>query len=755
MNTNKLEKGQWIVKLAHLVQQNKTAMRFLVTYVLLLIIPFSAAIMTSIRTRNTVIDISVGNAQNVLEQNAEVVSSYLNHAIKTVSIIGMDESLVLISNSSMMKRNQVYYHSIKLLNSLNSFKVNNNFYIEMFIILDDYDYIVASNTIYTTNRFYNTFFTYDSLSESNWQELMIQNNKGSFLPATTIWYNGTVSRVIPYICALMPASRSEESDYIVLLLDEAKITMLLKGLDIGDEGYAYITDNEGTIIASIKGDLVADVRLVENEASLYTQIEGRDMVVTSKTSGSNGWHYVSVVPMDYILRDVSSQFRQTLLLLCFALLVGFVCSLMFTTMNMRPLREVVGTIMSSLKTSNPAEQNEYELIKHHVRDITRKNSLLQSKLDALQPMMHSTVFESLIGGAYFHDQDITEAMRYIDLDLAGLKFTIVVIKITYCPDSFATHDQAMVVVGEVVVDDSLYLHYGDKKIIMLCVGKTGEDLKHRMDVVTRQAVKRLKDQHDIDVVFGLGNIYSEAANLNKSYKEALQVIDYLYLGRTVIWYYELPQTSGLYYYPANMKNSLISAASNSRFEEVERMVRKLYYENFVNRKLTPQMCRQLLNELYCTAFSVIESDASQLSGLISPPFEKNIEDEFEDIITLFEKICSETLERRSRYKSELISKIIAYIETEFKNESISLTSVAECFGLSETYLSHLFKDETGDNFSKYIERKRIKLACSLIGKMQIKDIAQEIGYANVMTFSRAFRRVNGCNPSDYAKSHSA
>lgn len=740
------------MKVAHLIRQSKTAMRFWITCIVLLAIPFSAAITTSVRTRNTVIDISVENARACLEQNAEVVSTYLSHAIKTVSVIGMDEALVLISNSSMMKRNQVYYHSIKLLNSLNSFRINNDFYTEIFVMLDDYDYIVATTTIYTTNRFYNTFFTYGSMSHGEWQAHMIQNNKGRFLPATSIQYNGVTSRVIPYICALMPTSRSEESNYIILLLDEAKISRLLTGIDIGSEGYVYMADAEGTIIASVKGEKATAVTPIEHAKGLYHQVNGRDMIVTSQVSGSNGWQYVSVVPKDYILRDVASQFQQTLLLLGLALLLSFGLSFMFTTINMRPLREVVGTIMGTLKTGSPAEQNEYELIKHHVRDITRKNSLLQSKLDALQPMMHSTVFESLISGAYFHDHDIYEALRYIDLDLNDLKHTIVVIKITYYPDTFKSHDQAMVAVGETVVEDSQYLHYGDRKLILLCADKTSESLKMRMDVAARQAVKRLREQHDIDVVFGLGNIYSDAANLSKSYKEALQVIDYLYLGRTVIWYYELPQTSGLYYFPANMKNSLFSAASNSRFEEVERIVRRLYYENFVNRKLTPQMCRQLLNELYCTAYSVIESDAACLSDLITPPYEKNIEDEFEDIITLFEKICQETFERRSRYKTELIGKITAYIETEFKNESISLASVAECFGLSETYLSHLFKDETGDNFSKYIERKRIKLACSLIGKMQIKDIAQEIGYNNVMTFSRAFRRVNGCNPSDYAKS---
>lgn len=734
------------VKSANKYWKSKIAVRFLLTYTLLLIIPFSAAIMTTVRIRYTIIDMSVEHAQNALEQTANVVSSYLTHAVKTVSIVSMDESLVLITSSASMERNKVYYHTISLMNSLNSFRITNGFYADMFLVLGGYGFVVTTNTIYRTDRFYGTFFNYGDLDETSWNILMTQSNKGTFLPATTIYHDQSAYRVIPYVCALQPTSRGEETDYIILMLDESKVAALLHSIDIGDNGYVYVVDWNGQMITSVRGSNTDEVTPID--FSVPNPVYD-DMIVTSHVSGNNGWRYVAVVPKDYVLRDVSSQFRQTLLLLCFALLVGLFCSLLFTTMNMRPIREVVGAIKATLKPGNAQMQNEYELIKSHVHQITNRNSDLQSKLDVLQPIMQSTVFESILNGTDFHDKDINEALTYIDLNLSGLMYTVAIIKITYSPEEFQSFDRAIVSVGEIVAQGSIYLHYSDDKIVLLYADTPGMNLKQRADILAHEAVRTAKERYDIDILFGFSDIHGDASSLNKAYKEALQVIYYLYMGRTVVWYHELPRNSSIYYFPANMKASLTNAAHNGNFDEAERVIRKLYYENFVSRKLTPQMYRQLLSEFYSVACSVTQNNVDYLANLIMPPIEKNIEDSFDDIILLFEKICRESSERRLRYKSDLINKIVTYLETEYTNEAVSLTSVADCFGLSETYLSHLFKDETGDNFSKYIENKRIQLALTMIGKKKIKDIAKEVGYANVMTFSRAFRRVKGCNPSKY------
>jgi hypothetical protein len=346
-------------------------------------------------------------------------------------------------------------------------------------------------------------------------------------------------------------------------------------------------------------------------------------------------------------------------------------------MNMRPLREVINSFKATLKPGNTIIQNEYELVKSHVRNITNMNSNLQTKLDVLKPIMHSAVFESILNGTNFYDMNIYETLTYIDLNLTDLKYSVAVIKITYCLDEIENFYGAIVSVGEIVAEESIYLHYSNDKIILIYADAPESNLRQRTNSLAYDSIKLIKKKYDIDVVFGFSNIYNDASNLPKAYKEAMEVVYYLYMGRTIIWYNELPQTSSLYYYPANAKASLINAAHNGNLIEVERITSKIYYENFINRKLIPQMYRQLLNELYVTVCAIADSETNDLMKLISPPFDKNIEDEFEDIISLFEKACEDSKERRIRYKNELVSNIVEYLESEYTNPSIILTSVAE------------------------------------------------------------------------------
>ena len=61
---------------------------------------------------------------------------------------------------------------------------------------------------------------------------------------------------------------------------------------------------------------------------------------------------------------------------------------------------------------------------------------------------------------------------------------------------------------------------------------------------------------------------------------------------------------------------------------------------------------------------------------------------------------------------------------EHLSESLTLESVASRVYLNSTYLSELFKTETGKNFKDYILEKRMELACELLkSPMKISDIA--------------------------------
>jgi AraC-like DNA-binding protein len=82
---------------------------------------------------------------------------------------------------------------------------------------------------------------------------------------------------------------------------------------------------------------------------------------------------------------------------------------------------------------------------------------------------------------------------------------------------------------------------------------------------------------------------------------------------------------------------------------------------------------------------------------------------------------------------------------------LTAKTVARAHGMSDRYV-HLLFEETGQTFGDFVEEQRMKRAFELLtdparAEMRIGDIAAEVGYAELSTFDRAFRRWFGDTPS--------
>ena len=99
----------------------------------------------------------------------------------------------------------------------------------------------------------------------------------------------------------------------------------------------------------------------------------------------------------------------------------------------------------------------------------------------------------------------------------------------------------------------------------------------------------------------------------------------------------------------------------------------------------------------------------------------------------------------------IIEKIKEYINANYKDPQLSLTSVGEEFCITEVYLSKLFKRAAGENFSKYTEGIRMKRAKELLDQnKKITEVALLVGYNSPQVFRRAWKRYYGGTPSDNA-----
>ena len=94
--------------------------------------------------------------------------------------------------------------------------------------------------------------------------------------------------------------------------------------------------------------------------------------------------------------------------------------------------------------------------------------------------------------------------------------------------------------------------------------------------------------------------------------------------------------------------------------------------------------------------------------------------------------------------------ILHYIDTNVINIS-NLKTIAEKFGYTENYVSHLFKSKTGMSIKKYIMSEKMKLAADILVNTgcTITEVAERLGYSSSQSFSRMFRANMGCSPSEF------
>lgn len=102
--------------------------------------------------------------------------------------------------------------------------------------------------------------------------------------------------------------------------------------------------------------------------------------------------------------------------------------------------------------------------------------------------------------------------------------------------------------------------------------------------------------------------------------------------------------------------------------------------------------------------------------------------------------------------NENTKKAICYIEKNYYR-NISLNDIAEAINVNSSYLSRIFKNDTGENIIEYLNKIRMEKAALLIneGKYTLKEISYKVGIQNYNYFFRLYKKFIGVRPSEYRK----
>jgi two-component system response regulator YesN len=100
--------------------------------------------------------------------------------------------------------------------------------------------------------------------------------------------------------------------------------------------------------------------------------------------------------------------------------------------------------------------------------------------------------------------------------------------------------------------------------------------------------------------------------------------------------------------------------------------------------------------------------------------------------------------------SFIVKKSINFIQQNY-TKNISLSDAAENAEVSHSYLSFIFKQETGINFNTWLSKYRVEAAKKLLKEtnLRIYEIAERVGFSNPYYFSKVFREFAGVNCKEF------
>ncbi len=100
---------------------------------------------------------------------------------------------------------------------------------------------------------------------------------------------------------------------------------------------------------------------------------------------------------------------------------------------------------------------------------------------------------------------------------------------------------------------------------------------------------------------------------------------------------------------------------------------------------------------------------------------------------------------------DLYQYAVAYIQENYA-KSISIQNVCAEIGISQTYLSRLFRKHGNTSFNAFLTQHRLNMAMTLMRQhpdMALRNVAGCVGYDDYAYFSKVFHQVVGMTPSQW------
>lgn len=397
-------------------------------------------------------------------------------------------------------------------------------------------------------------------------------------------------------------------------------------------------------------------------------------------------------------------------------------------------------------------QNEHERLKKHVEENL--------------PFLRERTLNELIQ-THGYNESIANRLKFFNLDLQNHLAQIAVIDLYPAEDNEQNEEDRLYlkIMGVETVqqyfrnDSSVFVFLDLKQRIIVLNNEETVELAVCMDAIKAMLINRLK----CFATIGIGNRYNTLSRLNLSYREACNALDYhIVAGKNQVIKYSDINMSEVE--RAAIQNEQIDALNFFLKTGLKQKAGQLLddiFNEYSSCHINLASIRAMASTVVATALNVISEhdiNISDILGKNTQPFDKIfLLDTLPEIKSYLENMLFATAEiiqnAQNKKVNQVVNRIKEYMQENIADYDLSLAKTAKEFYLNMSYLSRVFKQETGQTFIEYLTMLRMELAIKLLRETDKKayQVSESVGIIDPHYFGTCFKKYTGVSVNDFKK----
>ncbi|MFC5401565.1 AraC family transcriptional regulator [Cohnella soli] len=750
-----------------LLARNKTFFKYLLSYLLLLILPLAA--MSYLIFKNIVVEME----RQIVTSNMQMLTQVRDTVDKKLA--NLDRIAVELSLNPQLTPYQVSqssYSQYQTYLELKKYANSDGFIYQLVLCMDKAPAIFSSTGNYAADDFLSQAFTFSRPVQEKLAQTLQSPGSRWVMPAQNVRINGSHARKNFILFAYpLPPDKKYVYGTALFFVDESEMKTMILDILADYGGTTVILNQQGEMIASsreIEGDEWASIRnlsIVQPDHSSDTAnliLDNKTYIANAVQSRYNDWSYLTVVPKEKYLQEVLRVKQSVYVGIAIVVIAGIVAAISFLLLNYVPIRKLRNTLEGNRDSLSYDHKDDISFIHHAIQNVAQTNQELVDRIGQHKQYVRSHLLLMLLRGHIADEHEWRFLLKESDLHFTLPYFLVVIIAADSSNKALLGLSNAKEKWSKPGKLDLYRVEgFDDSKVVYIfnIVADTSHISFVESDIA--EIKSNMEAQLGLKLNVGVGNVYGSWQDISKSMVEASSALDYRLLrgGGQIIHYADIADTATSNWQPYEKLQMMSVSIESGNIQQMECILAEIT-EQLGQQNIPLYMARYYCFEIINTLMKVVRDlniKWEQLPGGM-PDLTKlaqfeTVEQLKKNVYEIGINICSYTNKRIGNTDRNLLEEIKAHIESNFKDQNFNFSDMADSIGMSSPYLSRHFRDKTGLTMMDYLTELRMKEVCDQLvhSDKLIKDVIHESGYFDIASFNKKFKKLYGTSPSNYRK----